>query len=61
MRGGLSGEALNVARQAELRRSRRVGTVVILDILTNDPGDAPERIGVEENSNEDATQEDQNN
>ena len=61
MRGGLSGEALSVARQAELRRSRRVGTVVILDVLTNDPGDPPERIGVEENSNDNATPENENN
>jgi hypothetical protein len=54
MRGGLTGEALTLARRSEAQKDRRVGTVVILDILTDDPGDAPERISVEENESADA-------
>lgn len=53
MRGGLTGEALSLARQSEARKDRRVGRVVILDILTDDPGDAPERISVEEDESAD--------
>ena len=40
MRGGLSGEALALTQRAEARLSRRTGSVVILDVQTDDP-DAP--------------------
>ena len=40
MRGGLSGEALALARRSEARLERRRGSVVILDVKTDDP-DAP--------------------
>jgi len=53
MRGGLTGEALTLSRRSEERKERRVGTVVILDILTDDPGEAPERINVEEDESAD--------
>ena len=48
MRGGYTGEALALATRSEERKSRRVGSVIILDITTDDPNDAPERIRVEE-------------
>ena len=54
MRGGLSGEALTLGRRTEKQRDRRVGRVIILDLLTDDPGDAPERLGVEENESADS-------
>lgn len=49
MRGGLSGEALAFAQRSEERKGRRVGSVVILDIRTDDPDAAPERVTVEPN------------
>ncbi len=51
MRGGLSGEALTLATRSQERKGRRTGSVVIIDIQTNDPGAAPERISVEEDEN----------
>ena len=57
MRGGLSGEALELSRRAETRLSRRTGTVVILDVYTDDP-DTPPPQSLTVESDEAASQDD---
>lgn len=53
MRGGLSGEALKFAQRTEARKEKRTGSVIILDIRTDDPDEpAPKSLSVE--SDEDA-------